>query len=123
MPFDWNNYYVLASKLVGCQPGDLIAGLDAEARQRCAISRAYYAAFCRLRNQCTASGFNPSGYGADHGALLQHLKQTRQYYVLNRMRQLRDWRRMADYDDDVTNLEALSHNATDRAQQVLAKYQ
>jgi len=43
--FDWPDYFVLARMLAGedieCSP---------EARQRCAISRAYYAVVCHARN-------------------------------------------------------------------------
>jgi len=52
--FDWSDYLELSRQLVG-ESGATIQ----EARQRCAISRAYYAAFCRARN-----------YLVDHGATI-----------------------------------------------------
>jgi uncharacterized protein (UPF0332 family) len=41
MNFDWTEYYTLAKEILGI--GSSIAGL--EAKQRSAVSRAYYAAF------------------------------------------------------------------------------
>lgn len=46
MSFDWSQYRDLAQELVG-QTKSASSG---EAKQRAAISRAYYAAFCKARN-------------------------------------------------------------------------
>ncbi len=46
MSFDWSEYLKLAQELAG--PSTLHA--TPEARQRAAIRRAYYAAFCKCRN-------------------------------------------------------------------------
>lgn len=46
MSFDWSEYLTLARSLVG----QTSAPPNQEAAQRAAISRAYYAAFCKARN-------------------------------------------------------------------------
>lgn len=46
MSFDWSQYLTLAQELAG-RPS---ASASPEARLRTAISRAYYAAFCKARN-------------------------------------------------------------------------
>jgi hypothetical protein len=46
MDFNWREYFILAQELTG-QAG---ASVGQEAKQRAALSRAYYAAFCQARN-------------------------------------------------------------------------
>jgi len=46
MSFDWTEYYRLAQELIGTST----TPANAEAKMRAAISRLYYAAFCRARN-------------------------------------------------------------------------
>lgn len=47
MPFDWSDYYTLATKL---------SEGSGQAEMRSAISRAYYAAFCKARDFLVLSG-------------------------------------------------------------------
>lgn len=46
MSFDWSDYLKLANELA---PRPVSAAAD-EAKLRCAISRAYYANYCKIRN-------------------------------------------------------------------------
>ena len=46
MPFDWKSCVALARRLTGEAAGKD----DAEARQRAAVSRAYFGVFCYARN-------------------------------------------------------------------------
>jgi len=55
MSFDWNEYYQLSRELAGLATG--IA--TEEAKMRSAISRAYYAAFCKARDYLQQMGFSP----------------------------------------------------------------
>lgn len=100
MSFDWTEYLELAQELVGS------SALHAtqEARQRAAISRAYYAAFCKCRNYLRDEKEQhvPSG-GRAHQFVRDEFKRNsdklfkRIGYNLER---LRSDRNKADYDDD-----------------------
>lgn len=104
MPFNWREYLALAEHVQG-QSG---LGFGQEAAGRCAVSRAYYAAFCYARNQATARyGFTPSKTAADHAALRQHLRDHKRYREARWLDRLRGWRNQCDYADDVTDIPLL----------------
>lgn len=102
MSFDWSEYLKLAQELAG--PSTLHA--TPETRQRAAISRAYYAAFCKCRNYLRDEKEHrvPLG-GRAHQFVRDEFKkdsdrlQKRIGYNLER---LRSDRNKADYDDDLT---------------------
>lgn len=63
MAFDWREYLELAKELVS----QANSGYSAEAAERSAVSRAYYAAFCHARNDAeTFLGFQRTGRPEDH---------------------------------------------------------
>ena len=51
MTFNWGDYLALAEELAGKK-----ATASQEAKLRCSISRAYYAAFCSARNHLRGKG-------------------------------------------------------------------
>ena len=59
MSFDWSEYLTLAQELTSKSTTSPIP----EAHLRCAISRAYYAAFCKARNLL----LNKDGYSTPRG--------------------------------------------------------
>src|ERR1039457_6864981 len=59
MSFDWSDYLTLAQELTSAAINSTIQ----EAHMRAAISRAYYAAFCKARNYL----FNKDGYLTPRG--------------------------------------------------------
>ncbi len=68
MAFDWREYLDLARSLT--QPG---TGFTQEAALRCAMSRAYYAAFCHARNYARDHhGFMPAYDPSDHKLVRDH---------------------------------------------------
>lgn len=101
MPFDWREYLRLAESLEsGAAPA------HQEAAWRTAVSRSYYAAFCRLRNVARdQEGFVPRGTAEDHVRLRDHLRNRNQDRVAQELGRLRQWRNACDYDDEVPNLE------------------
>lgn len=116
MPFNWREYLALAEHMQG-QSG---VGFGQEAAARCAVSRAYYAAFCFARNQAIARyGFTPSKTADDHAALRQHLRDQKRYREARWLDQLRGWRNQCDYDDDVANLSHLTASALRQATDVI----
>lgn len=108
MSFDWAEYLNLAQELAG----QAVSLAGQEARLRAAISRAYYAAFCKSRNHLRDKEGHqiPSG-GRAHQYVRDEFKRSGDRlrkqigYDLER---LRSDRNRADYDDSVTNLDVLT---------------
>lgn len=96
MAFNWREYLEIARWL----QGNTIPGVSEEAAQRCAVSRAYYAAFCYARNYARDyMSFLPRYAAEDHGRLRAHLKIKR-WKTAQCLDRLRDWRNDCDYQDD-----------------------
>jgi uncharacterized protein (UPF0332 family) len=101
MAFDWGSFLKVAYYLYRLEEEDL----SREARCRIAISRAYYAAFCCARNSAREKGrFIPFYDDRDHKAVCDYFFQGKYKGIASRLRELRDWRNKADYDDDVVEL-------------------
>jgi hypothetical protein len=97
MPFDWKNFVDLASEL---QKRANSAG-NAESMLRTALSRAYFGAFCYVRNHATvALGFQARNDPDDHGRLRAHLKGKRSG-IAQKLDRLRQWRNDGDYLDEL----------------------
>jgi len=99
MSFDWADYLTLAEALERdpATPG------PEEAAQRAAISRAYYAVFCRARNFARdREGLILTGEAQDHGLVVAHFRsstdKTRRK-IASDLGRLRTNRNKADYDD------------------------
>ena len=100
--------------------GNAAAEFSEEAAHRAAVSRAYYAAFGHARRYAsTHLGFRPSGTPRDHVLLRQHFVQRGRMAVARRLDQLRMWRNICDYDDQVVNLTLLSMAALRAARRVV----
>lgn len=101
MQFDWREYLELAKNLA-CLKGSLSF---LEAAYRTAVSQAYYAAFCGVRN-CAAGrlGFKPTKTPNDHKLLREHLRRNGYVQLASDLHVLRQWRNACDYDDEVPNL-------------------
>jgi uncharacterized protein (UPF0332 family) len=102
MGFDWREYLELAKDLAG-QRG---AGYtSSEAAWRSAVSRAYYSAFCWVRNYAEVKlGFQMKQTADDHRSLREHLKRRGKKQVASRLNRLREWRNACDYNDKVDDL-------------------
>jgi len=108
MAFNWEEYLILAKELIG----QTSRPTAEEARLRCAISRAYYAAFCETRDYLIANerfAFVPRGRGGVHQQIRAHLEQLatvaspKRQKVLKRMaarlQDLAQKRVIADYEE------------------------
>ena len=120
MGFDWVEYLNLAQELAG--PTKTPA--DQEARQRSAISRAYYAAFCQSRNYLRdKEGHSlPSG-GQVHAYVQEQFKQSPdplRSQIGHHLNRLRLDRNRADYDDSVQDVDKMCVRDMLLAQRVLA---
>src|SRR5262249_42329931 len=116
MAFDWREYLELARWLQANPP----PGLSGEAAYRCAISRAYFAAFGYALQYATQYlDFSPREGSDDHGRLRAHLKSKRRHRTAQSLDRLRDWRNSCDYDREFSaDLAAILVSALTEAQYV-----
>lgn len=91
--FDANEFLVLADDL-------LATDASSEARQRCVIGRAYYAAFLLTREYLIAQGhkFNRNTVHQDVWNDMASLRSPVRNSISVAGKRLRDWRNSADYD-------------------------
>lgn len=117
MDFDWTNYLSLA-RFLQTQPD---ANITEEAFLRCAISRAYYAAFCHARNYARdRHGLRLRYNGDDHALVRRHFQARRERSVAAKLHDLSEWRNLCDYEDAVNDLPTLLTCALAEAQKVIA---
>lgn len=115
MPFDWKEYLLLAQKIYRARQ-DLG---HAEAIHRCAVSRAYYSAFCGSRNFARDHlQYVPSNSSQDHITIRDHFTQRGRDDVASKLYELVKWRHQCDYDDIVHNIDRLSDSAIRRAYEI-----
>lgn len=92
MPFNPRDFYDLAVWLVGTK-------ID-ESALRTATGRAYFAVHLLALQKLKAKGWEPTGRGDDHSAVIRYLKRGTTTGLANRMNQLRMFREHADYHLD-----------------------
>ncbi len=99
MSFDWANYLDVAKDLCGKSNG---TQLVPEAKFRCAISRAYYGAYCSARNYLRSKGISVPTNGEGHQIVRENFynssNKTEQQIGEN-LNRLRIARNKADYND------------------------
>lgn len=120
MAFDWKEFVLLAHQLVDSFP----SFSDREAVLRTAVSRAYYGAFCYVRDYAQENlRFQPSQTGKDHVLLRQFLQQqgSRWRSIAETLEDLRKWRNLCDYKQAVDNLDFMLKQALSGADQVVAQ--
>ena len=116
MEFRWRDFIAVASDL---NEGILTSEVP-EAYARCAVSRAYYAAFCHARNYARDHyQYTPANHAGDHQLVRQELLVHRQFAVARRLDKLRKWRNQCDYRDDVSDVMDTPAKALELARQVL----
>jgi len=120
MNFDWSEYLNLAKELAG----HAVSRAGQEARLRVAISRAYYAAFCKCRNHLrdkevhhVPSGSRAHQYVRDQFKRSPNKLRKRIGYNLER---LRSDRNKADYDDRVVLIDKLTNTDLALADKVIS---
>lgn len=123
MSFDWREYLAVAEDLdAGRAPS-----ASEEARARAAVSRAYYAVFCRARDYLIRLG-EISHARADephlHSRVAQQLSRGfdgRRRDVAQRLRDMRAARNRCDYEGDVPDVIALKAATLTHARHAFAK--
>jgi hypothetical protein len=127
MSFNWNEYFDLAQELAGIYatgPFPRSGTASQEAKCRCAISRAYYAAFIRARNHLIFVDGDPNvpADATAHAYIRQkfrHSRDRRRKRIAALLDILRAARNRADYDNAVPGLVANTSTHLTFAHQVL----
>ena len=120
MSFDWGQYLTLAEELSrrSTTPANL------EARQRTAISRAYYAAFVSARNYLRDYKKLPIPQTAEaHRDVAQHFRhnaETSNQTIADNLRRLRLYRNQADYTDKFPGLTATTEIVLELSKEVIS---
>lgn len=114
MAFDWTEYLILAEELV--------LRTDDEAALRSAVSRAYYAAYCRARNFWRHKhGRTPANFDV-HKAVWDRFRENldQRYRSIGTIGdRLRRWRNKADYDDEFPEVLTVANNTVTMARRLL----
>jgi len=120
MSFDWSEYLGLAQELAG----QTVSSASQEAKLRAAISRAYYAAFCKARNHLRDHGRHviPRG-GEAHAYVRDQFRNSPdrlRSQIGHNLDRLRRHRNMVDYDDSVSGLMQMTFRDVRLTQRVLS---
>lgn len=115
MNFDWNEYLLLAQDLCNKKPPS--AAYSNEAKYRCAISRAYYSAFCVAKNYLLNSGQDfqeCSETSKIHHEVKMAFKSIRNNQICvqigENLERLRKNRNKADYDNIYNGRQSVIQN-------------
>ena len=112
MTFSWEEYLVLAKEL---------SRKGGEAAMRSAISRAYYAAYQTARRHKGSRNAMATQSGS-HGAVWRALKESgnRDWRRAgNQGQDILEYRRQADYDDDVSGLTPMMYRTLRIAEEIM----
>lgn len=120
MSFNWTEYLNLARSLVG----QSTASPSEEAKKRCAISRAYYAALLIARTHLASQSppVIPTYRDNIHKFVPDELQKTHNRNAQKaaaELRRMRKDRGKADYDDAVQNLSTIASISIRRAESVI----
>jgi hypothetical protein len=118
MPFDWRELLALARDLAGYSG----SSYSTEAASRTSVSRAYYAAFCYVRDYAESKlSFQRARKARDHGELRKHLRDLGAPWdgISDCLEDLYKWRVLCDYEDNIQNLDSLVSNAIDTAEKII----
>jgi len=120
MTFDWRQYLDVARFLRDRTDRDSYP--DREAAYRCAVSRAYYAAFCHARNYARDRlGFFPTYGPDDHVKVRLYFAKRNVRGIASRLDQLRQARNRCNYDDAVPSISGELSRALSLAEYVIAE--
>lgn len=118
MNFDWNEYLYLAKELSGDK--DYLS--NKEARERSAISRAYYSAIIQARAKvCLINGEKfprKNTHAWTIGKFISHANPQAKS-IGSRLKRLKKRRERADYDDHIRNRESELRSALLEAEKLI----
>jgi uncharacterized protein (UPF0332 family) len=119
MAFDWSEYVELADWLTK-NAADL---RSREAAHRSASSRAYYCAFhAAMSLLVRRNEYQPNGDGSDHGNVVrayQGDRRTPRRQIGTWLARLKDQRRKADYEAEITDPSGMATASVHDARQIM----
>ena len=94
--FQWDHFIRISEYLLSpIEPSEI----SEEALFRCAISRAYYGAYCSVRDHAeNYLSYEPSSGADDHSKLVNFLKEMKYFDQAQKLSRLRQNRNKADYN-------------------------
>ena len=98
--FDWSHYLDLACELAKCRSDDALV----EAKQRCAVSRAYYSVLIRARNYLRRKDGIRAPRLDTHAFVIDKYRSSDaqdRRDIADNLNELRKYRTLADYEDSV----------------------
>jgi uncharacterized protein (UPF0332 family) len=115
--FDWREYLNLAKFLLGLKSSEI----SKEALYRCAVSRAYYSAFCWARNYAQRNlGFKPTKKTEDHKLVREILAKEGFIEIVEKLDDLRKWRNSCDYQDVINkDLNSMAFDSIKHAEYII----
>ena len=118
MSFHWDHYLDLATELAG-KPQKTPS--TEEARLRSAVSRAYYAAFCRARNELRDQRGVVDAEKRTHKQIWKRFEtgNEKDRQIATDGDRLRRDRNAADYDDVIENLSSVANSALELSAGIL----
>jgi uncharacterized protein (UPF0332 family) len=120
--FQWPEFLEVARFL--CKEGRHQGSFNfsEEAAIRCAVSRAYYSAFCHAREYVERKKwYNPEEHhGCDHGNVPAALKKHNKITSATTLLMLLEWRRQSDYELNIPNIDyqSMSSEVLDKASSI-----
>jgi len=124
MAFDWKEYLKLAQSLQGHSG----SSFSQEAAFRCAVSRAYYAAFCYARKYAQDNESYVRPTKNEHKALREHFEKSLpsgssqvdgRDKIATNLQKLKLLRNKCDYEDIVANIEDKLLTSLDLAEEII----
>lgn len=119
MSFDWNEYFHLAKEL----SGDKNHNGNEEARERSAISRAYYSVVIQARTKISLLNGEKAPRKNTHAWTIKKFNSNTSPQAKSigaRLLRLKKRRERADYDDHIMNREAELRSALIEAEKLIA---
>jgi uncharacterized protein (UPF0332 family) len=117
MSFDWSHYLIIAEELFREAENTTYK----DAHLRCAISRAYYAAFHTAKLKLYEKWYiSVSRDASAHKEVKEYYQQKNMKMIALNLERMRIDRNKADYHDIVKDLEAVTQENLKRANQVIS---
>ncbi|MBP2134510.1 uncharacterized protein (UPF0332 family) [Methanomicrobium sp. W14] len=118
MIFCWSQFLDVA-KFLKAQAENGALPLE-EAAYRCSISRAYYAAFgYSLTYAKDCMGYIPENTGEEHHLIREFYKSSGKSEIKRKLSRLHQWRKEADYNETVYNLESNMKGSLKEADEII----
>lgn len=117
MSFDWKEYFNLGIVLQGIYPQNFTK----EAANRCSISKIYYSCYHIALDYAKSRSYSPytgNQSGRNHSDVRKWYQNNHNIGVSNWLADLHTWRKLCDYEDNVTNLGYIVTHSVDTARKI-----